>query len=84
MTLGGSGGIRISLFTGFSTFRETENFQKSSRESRNSRNYRENFPVIFLELNCFAFFFWFSAFQISFLAFCYVVLTNLVSIFSTN
>ena len=40
---------------------------KTSWETRN-----------FSELDDFAFFFWFSVFQISFLPFCYVVLTNLV------
>ena len=39
------------------------------------------FPSNFSRAKLFCLFFWFSAFQTSFLAFCYVVLTNLVSIF---
>ena len=73
LALYSSDATRVSLFRGFSTSRETENFQKkyskipgnyrdpeNSRESRDSGNSREIFPGIFLELDCIAIFFLFS------------------------
>ena len=74
----------VSLFPGFSTTRESENFEnnfqdfENPRDSRDSKNSRQIFSAKFSELDCYAFFFVSSGFQISFLAFCYVVLTNLV------
>ena len=56
---------KTSLFPGFSTSRETNNFQKNSRESQDpenprdswgSENFREIFLGIFLELDYFAIF----------------------------
>ena len=80
--------LRLSLFLGFSTTRETRNFQKISREFRKSSGFPGfgKFPGNFSELDYFDIFLIFniSDLYFSILLRCFDKLSLSFSIFSTN